>query len=161
MLTAKTAYITTDEADIYFQGKLFKDAWLEADMPDRRAALIEATTILDQIDYISQKAVNTQEHEFPRYAIFPQFDNVTYDSDNVPFQIKYATAELALALLDGFERDKSINTNNIYSQAYGLNKVIYDRTGLSPHAKAGITPEVWIMIQPLVKDFSSIELSRV
>jgi hypothetical protein len=160
-MEAKTAYITSDEADIYYQGKVNGDKWNAMDLASRLRALIEASTILDEIDYLGDKADIQQEHEFPRYLIDRDFDNVLYDTDNVPLIIKYATAELALLLLSGFDRNKVISNNIVAKSEFGSVKTTYDRSGIPPWAKVGVTPEIWYLIQPLVRDPNTINISRV
>lgn len=155
---AKTAYVTVEDSDIYFQGKLDTVGWLFLDRTTKQKALIEASTILDLFNYVDIKKDNTQEHEFPRNIIY---DNIKYDIDNVPLDIKYAACELAAALTNDFDRNLMIESLGIKSDTFASVKTEYDRTSISQHSAAGVPPIVWQFISPFIRDSRSVMMSRV
>jgi hypothetical protein len=160
-ITAKTAYITVDEANTYFQGKLEVRSWDRADTSKKQRSLIEATTILDNFHYEGEKLDYTQEHEYPRKYQFTENSTIKYDTDGVPFVMKYATAELAKALLEGFSPDRVMNDLSTVAQGFGSVRVTRDQATTEAWNKLGIPPVVWTFIVPLLRDSKSIRIERV
>src|SRR3972149_1118119 len=87
-----TAYLSESAASDYFANRLNTGAWDDADPADQLKALLMATDAIDRLNFLSEKADDTQEHQFPRLG-----DIV------VPQDIQEACAELALRLLDGVD----------------------------------------------------------
>jgi hypothetical protein len=81
------SYVTADEAAEYLSRRLRTAAWDRADDITRAKALAHATLILEGLPWAGQKPTG-QTLAFPRD-----------DADEVPDAIKWAQAELALALL--------------------------------------------------------------
>jgi hypothetical protein len=89
-MIAKTAYLTTTEAGIYFAGRLDKGAWTDASDADKAAALVQATTDIDKLEYLGTKFELQQEHEFPRLWADPLVDSTPLDSDkrSIVYQVR-------------------------------------------------------------------------
>lgn len=93
------SYLTLAEANTYFEGRLHTTVWTAATDPQKEAALIWATRLIDsEICFIGEASGATQALAWPRSGMtnrngFDIADNV------VPNELKYATAELALLLL--------------------------------------------------------------
>lgn len=88
----KNSYITVDEADSYFEGRLYSDKWETAQAPDR--ALVMAARLLDtQISWAGRPVSDNQAMAWPRVGVRDVLPDV------IPTAVKAAQAELALALL--------------------------------------------------------------
>jgi len=106
------SYISVADATIYFEDRLYSDAWTSATDTTRAQALIMATKRIDRVPVIGRKADSAQALSFPRaYAreATPIQNNVDYSYDLVPNYaaelatprpILEAVCEEALALLD-------------------------------------------------------------
>ena len=96
-------YASEADADNFFAGHLYPDAWVApVNQPRRTAALAMATAILDsEWQFHGAKAVAGQALQWPR-AECPDPDgesNASVASDVVPVAIVNATCQLALKLL--------------------------------------------------------------
>lgn len=146
-----TAYCTEAEATAYFSGRLNTDVWDDASTADRGKALVQATRIIDQLNFKGTKADDSQELQFPRYG-----------DDTVPDDIKCACSEIALALLDGV--DPEIEAENLFmvSQGYANVRSTYDRQAQAEHSVAGVPSVVaWRYLLPYLRDSRAVDLSRV
>jgi hypothetical protein len=89
------SYGTLEEAEDYFLTHLQYETWNAIVDPD--AALIHATRILDQLDYIGDVATETQSLKWPR--IENDLYDVLFDDDEIPLRMKYAQFETAIFLV--------------------------------------------------------------
>ena len=146
-----SSYLTIGEAQAYFNERLHTEPWDCATPVDKDKALAMSTKTLDRLNYLGCKTDLTQELQFPRDA-----DTV------VPQDIKDATAEIALALLDGIDPELEFENLSMVSQGYGVVKSTYDRGIVQEHYVAGI-PSVtaWRMLKPYLRDPRTIDLNRV
>lgn len=130
-------YATVGEADAYFGTRLHSGLWDETSIPDRNAALAQASRMIDQLSYAGEKSaaytertalggnrtdhvavcvnetlVNqaglTQELQFPRGTDIA-----------VPVDIKIACYEIAYALLDGRDADADLEDVANVSRGFG------------------------------------------
>jgi len=144
------SYIDRTEAQVYFDGRLNTDAWDDSSDQERDKSLIMSTRILDRLNYLGQKAVSTQELQFPRGT-----DTV------VPQDVQDATAEVALALLDGVDPDLEYENLFMTSQGYGGIRSSYDRRVKAPHLLARVPSfAAWTLLKPYLRDDLNIELHR-
>lgn len=112
--TASNSYVTMDEATTYFGDRLHKDAWANASVTDKTAALLWATKIIDsRIYWAGNKADSLQALSWPRLlvpdpdpAYIPSislingFSTAGYlPGDAIPVDIKTAQCEMAMALI--------------------------------------------------------------
>lgn len=144
------SYYTVDEANTYFADRLNSEPWDAATNENRRKALAMATAIIDRLSYIGAKTVADQENEFPR------------DDDTVvPADIKKASAEIALALLDGVDPEMEFQNLFLASQGYSSIRVNYDQVQPAPNVVAGI-PSVtaWRYLLPYLRDPMELQLNR-
>jgi len=160
-MIAKTSYIVIADATVYFAGRLNTDAWDNATSTDQNKALIQATTDIDKLSYIGHKINYQAEHEFPREFEDPIVDDTPYDTDMVPFGIKYAVCEQALALLDGFDVTQEIDGLSLVGQAYASVKADFDRDTVPMHLKCGLCAQAWQFILPFIRDNRALALSRI
>ena len=148
-------YVTTVDAQTYFEGKLHIPAWVEADEDQRNRALREASTRIDQLAFRGAKTSDLQDLEWPRI-------NTSYADDVIPQRVKNATCEVAYALLEGVEPDMDQESLAVSSEGYSAARQTYARDGAPENIAAGIpSPLAWKFLKPLLGDTRGIQLSRV
>lgn len=150
-MAISTAYATRAEGDTYFAGKLFADAWDNATDAEKDKSLLQATRIIDRLNFKGEKTDDTQELQFPRD-----------DDTAVPDDIKDASCEIAYALLDGVDPELEFDNLNMVSQGYANVRSTYDRQAPAEHLVAGV-PSVtaWRYLLPYLRDTRAVDLSRV
>ncbi len=145
------AYATIVEAQAYFDGRLNTDAWDDAETIDKTKALIMATTLIDRLNFRGSKASSSQELQFPR-------GNDTV----VPSDIKKASAEITLALLDGVDPELEFDNLRMKSQGYGVIRSTYDSERSPEHTVAGIPSSLaWRFLKPYLRNVQTVDLHRV
>lgn len=101
---ALNSYVTTEEADDYFETRLDSGEWFNADEDDREAALSTASMIVDQNQFIGVAVSSTQNLAWPRKGVTffdPKLSmNIRVEENEVPFRVKQAVFETALHLLE-------------------------------------------------------------
>lgn len=103
LVLGTNTYVTMVEADAYFSTRIDAGAWLNAQDDDQESALVTATLLLDENQFIGVAVSSTQSLAWPRKdAIY--FDpklgiEKSVTTETYPKQIKMATYELALHLL--------------------------------------------------------------
>ncbi len=145
-------YATIAEAQAYFDSRLNTDAWDEAvNDAERTKALAMATTLIDRLNFRGEKADSEQELQFPRG-----------NDTEVPQDIKDATAEIALALLDGVDPELEFDNLRMKSQAYGVVRSTYDSERAPEHYVAGIPSSIaWRFLKPYLRNVFTVGLDRV
>ena len=95
------SYISLADANTYFGSRLNSGVWTAASDANREAALQTATRRLDAEDWIGEKADTLANNalRWPRSGV-ENPDGQSLSSSTVPTAIQYATAELAIQLLD-------------------------------------------------------------
>ncbi len=143
-------YGTSIEAIAYFADRLYTDAWDTALPADQTKALAQSTTIINRLNYKGEKNDSAQPNQFPRGS-----DIVT------PDDIKNASFEIALALLDGVDPELEYQNLNMVAQGIASVRSTYDRTFLAPNVLAGV-PSVaaWRFLAPYIRDVRNLKVSR-
>ena len=145
------AYGTLEGANTYFDNMPRNDLWQESENDQKKSALVEATRLLDNLNYAGSKFSAAQLHEFPRGT-----DTV------VPKAIQMATYELANRLLDGSNTDYEVDNLSAESRSYGGAKTTYNRVFVQEHLASGIVSfKAWAYIKPYLRDPGQLTLSRV
>lgn len=111
----KNSYITVDEADEYFLGRLGADFWEELKPGQKEKALITATRKIDRFPFIGFKQSPKQVLQFPRCYYSNIFENVQVAQ--IPQQLKDAVCEEALTTLQYIEN----NSEDAYNGAIDTN----------------------------------------
>lgn len=164
-----TAYATLEQADSYFETRLFGQPWANAAPQDRTAALLLATQQIDRLPFNGMKhaawlvaettgdedlikaAAATQELQFPRGS----------DSE-VPSDIRIACYEIAFLLLDGKDADEEFEDAMTVSQGFSSVRRTYNRSAVQEHIVYGIvSPLAWRYLKPYVRDPGSVRINRV
>ena len=152
-LPATVPYIDIPEANQYFAERLKTTEWDSASAGDQTAALKTATRMLNDLHYIGQKTDEEQDNEWPR------------DANPIPFQIKQATAEVALALLKGFDIDTlEQQSMGKTSESTGDASVSYGADGLRALTKRNLglpSPSAARLIRPFIVDRKEFRLDRM
>lgn len=86
------AYMDEATADAYFADTLRNDAWNAFDTTTKEAALIDATSYIDRLEWQGEKAVPAQDLEWPRVGV-PGIDD-----PEVFENVENSSAEIALQL---------------------------------------------------------------
>lgn len=93
------SYLTLQEANDYFASRLHAEAWAAASDPQKEAALIWATRLIDvQVLFNGIATSADQSLAWPRTSMLNQ-NGYAILSTVVPRQLKDATAELAFLLI--------------------------------------------------------------
>ena len=112
------SFIDRDTAQLYFDGRLYSDAWTNASAEDKDKSLVSATNRLNQERWVGMPTeINSQSLSWPRYGVANAdydsgrergtgwesgltFDAAWLNSATIPVWLENATCELALVLLD-------------------------------------------------------------
>lgn len=96
------SFASSDECDLYCEGRLNASAWTGGSDDDKDAALIEATRDINGMLFTGRKATLTQALQWPR-ILAPNPDSgfafQYFTSSEIPQRVKDATCELALQYL--------------------------------------------------------------
>ena len=148
---ALDSYGTLLAANRYFDNRLRSQFWKRADTGERKAALMEATRIIDKLNYLGCKADSEQTRQFPRYG-----DSV------VPVAIEQACYEVSLKLLEGYDPEMEQDGLADAGHSFGGVRATYDRSFLPEHLIAGIpSSNAWMNLKPYLRDPNSFEICRV
>jgi len=144
-------YITRADADTYFSNRLQADAWEDASDADKDKGLNMATLAIDRLNFLNEKASESQENQFPRGS-----------DTTVPLDIQYACAEIAKALLDGVDPEIEYENLTMQSQGYANVRSTYDRTQPPEHIVAGI-PSItaWRYLKPYLRNGKVFNMGRI
>jgi hypothetical protein len=91
------------EADAYFDTRIDAGAWINAQDDDQESALVTATLILDENQFIGVAVSSTQSLAWPRkgaYIFDPRLgQEVNFSVTEIPKRMKQAVLEMAYHLL--------------------------------------------------------------
>lgn len=105
------SYVTLAEASAYFETRLYTTNWTNADDEDKKKALVQSTRRLDYEKFYGNRKTSTQALSFPRTGL-GTLDGVELD-DIISRQIKEATYELAIYMLDNDMSQPSVDDSNV------------------------------------------------
>jgi|GEM_PF-1445387 len=177
-------YGTLSGANDYFDNRLHSESWGDSSTADRPKALLEATRLIDSLNYRGLKhsvwLVMYEEDPYQtgnytkilvdqpsRQAIitadgtqaleFPRGQDTT-----VPEEIEWACYEIALAIIEGFDPEDAIERANITRQAYASVRTTYaDGNAAMEYLGYGIpTARVWRWLKPYLVLDRTIRTSR-
>lgn len=142
-------YVTLNEAQTYFDTRLNTDTWDNSSDSDKTKAITMATRAIDALNFQGEKTSSIQENQFPR------------DGDiDVPQEVKDATCELALVLLDGETEEEAYQRSRIASERYASVGTTYNNTP-EEHILNGILSIVaWRLLKPFLRDPRVIAIDR-
>ena len=136
--------------DTYFSNRLNSSVWEDSSNSNKTKALTMATHYIERLNFSGNKAIATQELEFPRG-----------DDTSVPTDIEYAVYEIALSLLDGKDIQSEIENLAIEGQGISSVRTTYIRTFALEHLRAGIPSVVaWHYLKSYLRDPNHFNFSR-
>ena len=164
-----TFYGTLVEANVFFSERLHSYDWDAASVEDRRKALTQATSLVDQFAYLGDKysvatlaegstaeqcrlAELSQELEFPRGNV-----------NQVPLRVEHATYLIAKALLSGRDPNMDLEALSSKSSAYGGVRTSYQRDGHTQQHIAHLIPDAqaFNLLLPLMRVDTTFDTFRV
>lgn len=169
------AYGTLSEANNYYDNRLRSVAWRRAKKEDKKSAMVEATQLIDRLNFAGIKADASQVHQFPRGPV-PRRVNLTAgvapcgcadvtvrDPDTeVPTDVKKACFEIAIKLIQGYDPDREADILAVNQQAYSNVRTGYDRSYIPDYMAAGIPSfRAWTYLRPYLRDPHEIDFVRV
>lgn len=169
------AYGTLSEANNYFDNRLRSVAWRRAKTIDKKSAMVEATQMIDRLNFAGIKSIAEQVHQFPRGPVPRRVNpnslttpcgcsNATVrDPDiEVPTDIKKACFEIAIKLIQGYDPDREADILAVNQQAYSNVRTGYDRSYVPDYMAAGIPSfRAWTYLRPYLRDPHEIDFVRV
>jgi hypothetical protein len=145
------SYLTVEEAQVIVNARMNTESWDTASYADKTKALNKASEMVDNLSYIGERYLSTQEHAFPRGSV-----------DVVPVPILKSIVVLAIALLDGMNPDNEANNVTISSQRIGIAGTTYDRSFVPEYLSTGIPcAEAFNFLKPYLRDSASLNMIRV
>lgn len=114
------SYIDVPDADLYFDNRLYSDAWINATSDDKAKALIMATQRIDRQPWKGIKVDSSQKLAFPRIMYSEDYKGWVSESE-VSQNVKDACCEEALAILE------IGNSKRIKLQQQGVKSMTIDK----------------------------------
>lgn len=146
-----TYYGTLIAADTYFDHRLNSDIWEQALVKNRENALIQATRLIDKLNFVNDKYDEDQILQFPRG-----------DDTSIPIEIEYACYEIAIKLLEGYDNEVEAESMGVLTETYTGVRTTYQVGYANEHIRAGIPSiEAWEYLKPYLRDQRTVELLRV
>lgn len=164
--------------DAFFSARLHAYDWDRSTNADKLKALVQATELIDQFQYIGQKAavqavidslgdvdLSTDENqalleaaEVSQPLEFPRGSDT-----EVPDQIERACYLIAKALLSGRNPETDLESLSVQSEAYGGVKTTYQRQGANQEHMAHLipSPQAFNLIRPFFRERDSFTVKRV
>lgn len=165
------AYATVTEANTYFADRLYSEAWEDASTEDKTKALATASQHIDRLNFAgykhtvwavldangcaSQDEINAAE--IAQAGQFPRGEDTV-----VPDDIKIASFEIAIALLDGVDPEMEAESLGVISQGFASVRTTYDRSWAQNHIQAGIaSAAAWRFLKPFLRSGLDFVIKRV
>ncbi|EPY00607.1 DnaT-like ssDNA-binding protein [Magnetospirillum fulvum] len=154
LILATDTFVSVEDADAYFAGRLYASTWEDADTEDREKALRMAAGILDREAYLGAITSTTQALSWPRQGVYDA-EGRAIGNTTIPSAIQAAQCELALRLLS---EDLTEDDSNKGVQAIQAGSVRLEYDGCAP-AKT-LPDTVRALLKPFLKseDGSSARL---
>jgi len=143
--TTSNSYSTVADADTYHAGHLYAGTWTAANQQDREKALIMATRLLDEhVEWSGSKEDDGNALQWPRVGASDR-GGWAIDNDEMPADLKRATAELARLLLvedrTKFDEPDTAGFRSVRAGSLAFEIDHADRKSLIPtHVMAMIAP---------------------
>ncbi len=157
-------YGTMAAADAFFNNSLSGKTWKKSSPDRKRLALLDATRIIDRLNFGGNKISDAQVLQFPRGNTYTNIDEVIFATSdvNIPNDIKTATYLIADKLLDGFDPDIEADIVAQGSTKYAGVTTTYNREFIPEHLVAGIpSARAWALLRPYIRDTREITLARI
>jgi hypothetical protein len=134
-VSGANCYASVADANTFFDGQIYKDAWISASASAKGQALAMATSTLDTVvTWDGTKADRTNAREWPRNGVTDK-NGFSVANNIIPVFLKEATYLTAMALLEDNRReeygDAGIDELTIEGINLKFNKT--DRASILPH----------------------------
>jgi len=145
-------YGSVSDGDLYFANLFGRDAWKEASVADKNAALFEATQTIEMYNYRGDKTDPNQTLQFPRGG-----DTV------VPTNIVWAAYEEAYQILRGRDNEAEVKDLRVQQRKFGQVVTQYmPGAKAPPNVAAGmLSSKAWRLLTPYFRLAEEIKLIRV
>ena len=161
-------YGSVVDGDNYFAARLHNYDWISASGTDRLAALVQATELINQFDYIEQKyaivALGTKPTEAEvRTANISQPDEFPRgDSATIPTEIIEAAFLIAQALLSGRDPELDLENQTLKTVRFGQLSSARDVEGNTNEHIAHLIPSplAWNKIRPFLRERNKFCFNR-
>lgn len=100
---SSNSFCTVQQADDYFAGRLFAEAWDSLSDANKQKVLVMSTTRINAETFSGRMTSQTQALQFPREVIYDK-DGYVYETDVIPQGVINATCELSLFYLERDEK---------------------------------------------------------
>ena len=150
-LSNATAYVSVADADDILITNIHNDAWFALSETDKEKLLSWASKHLDRkVKWEGTKAVKTSALRWPRNNVV-DIDGVEVEEDEIPQQLKEATAEMARFLV---AKDRTVEQSRD-----GLKELIVDSVELVFDEKYRL-PSVPSYINDLINGIGVVQSAR-
>lgn len=145
---ASNSYCTVQEANDYHSARLFSSTWTAAATSEKTISLIMATRTIDaQMIWAGSVWTDTQALMWPRYGVYKKNQSQWIPNDEIPVELKWATAEFARQLL-AVDRtlDSDVETQGIKSLDAGPISLVFRddvKAKVVPDAVVNLIPAWW------------------
>jgi hypothetical protein len=156
-LASANSFFSLNSCTQYFTniGKLTN--WASGTTTTQSAALIRATYLMENYDWIGTKALSTQPLEWPRRNVTDK-NNFYISSTVIPLQIKWIQAELAYRFLNGDDPlPDNDTTGNVIREKVDVVEIQYDSGGAQ---QVPSQPYIDTLLREWVRGKSSIIIQR-
>lgn len=162
-------YGTVNGGNAYFDARLHSYDWDQSTVEDRQKALVVATDLIDQFDYVGQKYsvaqldddATDEECQAAELSQPLQFPRET--SPDIPVEIEYATYLIAKSLLSGRDPDADLEALGTKATAYGDVRTTYNRDGnhLEHLTHLIPSPQAFNLLRPFLREHYEFDSKKV
>ena len=177
-------YGTLLGANAYFEARLHSESWSDSTPSDRPKALLEATRIIDSLNYrgvknavwlIMYEADPHNTGNYTKILVNSPSRQAIIDADatqelefprgqdtSAPGEVEWACYEIAIALIEGFDSEDAVTLASTTRQAYSAVRTTYaDGSATMEYLVYGIpTARVWQWLKPYLVLDHAIRTSR-
>jgi hypothetical protein len=155
LIESASYYGTLTECGLYFEQRLNTQAWDNAVVNDRTAALYQATRAIDRLNFAGE--TNAERNDTTQELQFPRGDDTV-----VPVEICAAAYECVLKFLEGIDIDMEARDIGLGAITQAGSRTVYKEGFVPEHLRAGIpSVEAWLYLRPFLRDPGDFSMSRV
>ena len=135
-LSGANCYVSLDEANAYFDYRLYSDSWTESTSGTQIQALVTATNDIDIFyEFYGSETYEGQSLDWPRDGVTDCEGN-EIDSESIPEEVKDATCEHALYILNQNIEANQANLNK------GIKSATVDKLKVEYHGGASASSQI-------------------
>ncbi len=138
--TTSDGYVSEADADAYHADRVDNAAWDTADTATKETAIKHATRLLDLLDWVGTKTVETGSLRWPREGVY-DLDDIELDSTTIPAWLEDANAEWAFVLIRDGDPLATPSSAGLERLKLDVIELEFDSTGNNPSQKPQGTPD--------------------